>query len=363
MACFSDFPQELVDHIVELATPSFRLKRWDERARTLNALCLTSKALLRPARRLLYREVLVDKSSSLSALLATSSGAIKAEGHKQTWLLVISCVGRQGEWPLAEKDADLARMAVLVDRLKPTKVALRDAPISFLSVAQGVTSLLLDRCGDLEDPLVPYQRFQAVTRLAIYNCEFRIDESIFTSVSFPNLVTLALRDTIYLPLGAGNGDDTFRLLDFSEDDLPLLPQLRVASLSWTDDLVDSTPLAVLDTYLPDDAPTCALEFPSSLTVLRLVRPSSSLSKNDHTLSSVVPLLSSPSFRPRLLELHVVDFPLDSAVTSKAWSEIEAWCATNRVRLFKSNPEDVDEPLDPSFWRFPDGVNARLGINV
>ncbi|GAA5895708.1 hypothetical protein JCM6882_000375 [Rhodosporidiobolus microsporus] len=361
MACFEDLPQELVDYIVELATPSFQLKRWDERARTLNALCLTSKAFFRPARRLLHREILVDKSSSLSALLSTRYGAVGTTGPARTSLLVIDNLFRPDGWPSDEKDANIAQMAVLLDRLQPPKVAFRGAPIPLLSVVRGVTSLILDGCMHLERPPVPYQCFQALTRLGIYCTEFRLDQPIFTSAAFPNLVTLALGNTMYLPLGADNENDNFELLSCREGHFPLLPQLRAASVQWTDGLVDSSPLAVLDTYLFGDATTLPRDFAPSLKVLRLARPS--LSPSDMTLPSVLPLLSSPSFRPHLLELHLIGFPLHNAATSKVWSEIEAWCGANGVRLFKSNPDDLDDPLDLSFWRFLDGVKGRLGLNV
>ncbi|GAA5888331.1 hypothetical protein JCM6882_008583 [Rhodosporidiobolus microsporus] len=289
MVSFSSLPQELVDYIVELAAPPFTVHGWAKRVRTLKALCLTSKALLPPARRLLYRDVFVDNSSSLSALVSVSDDTVRAANARRTSLFIINRIPSRETSLSAGKEADLARAAVLLDRLQPETVAL-----------QGV---IIDRCEHLQESVEPYLCFKTLTRLSIFASSLRIKPPIFTNTSFPNLVTLALAHTAQLPNEVEDDDDNYEFL------------------------------------------SCVGE--------------------RHTLFFVLPLLSSPSFRPRLRELHLIDFPIDKSSNSisKAWSEIHEWCAANGVRLFRSSPDDLNEPLDPSFWRFLDGVKARLGINV
>ncbi|GAA5895693.1 hypothetical protein JCM6882_000371 [Rhodosporidiobolus microsporus] len=127
MACFSDLPQELVDYIVELATPSFSTRGWKERYKTLKTLHLVNETFLQPARRLLAREIAVDSSSALDAfetLLGRTLDTVPNEQYLHPKLLVVKRTRNPStRWSSPTSEDDSARIMALVDKLQPLVLA------------------------------------------------------------------------------------------------------------------------------------------------------------------------------------------------------------------------------------------------
>jgi hypothetical protein len=79
-------------------------------------------------------------------------------------------------------------------------------------------------------------------------------------------------------------------------------------------------------------------------------------------ASLVEALPGLGTLPELQELHLIGFD-EGEGTNKVWAEIRKWSLARGVRLFTDSPSDLWEPIDPSLYRFLDGVKARLGLDV
>ncbi|GAA5888344.1 hypothetical protein JCM6882_008587 [Rhodosporidiobolus microsporus] len=330
MACFSDLPQELVDYIVELATPSFGTKGWNERYKTLKTLHLVNKTFLQPARRLLASEIAVDSSSALDALTALFGGS--ADGHatarylRPKLLMIKRTWDPSAGWPSSASEDDSARVVFLVYKLQPLALAMEDFDIKRTDEISGVQCLLLSNSYFREPVELP---FHALTRLGLYDVEVVDSARNFSAIAFPCLVTLAIIDS-YTPS----------------------PPVRPGRPITNYDMLKSE-------WEIFDYPE---RVPSSLQVLRLKLDPFELDDSDDA-ESLVGLLSFFSFNPRLHELHLVSKSFGDEAVAVAMRGCEDWCGANGVKLFLERVDDLAEAFNPPFWRFLDGVNARLGLNV
>ncbi|GAA5895704.1 hypothetical protein JCM6882_000374 [Rhodosporidiobolus microsporus] len=365
MACFSDLPQELVDYIVELATPSFSTRGWKERYETLKTLHLVNETFLQPARRLLASEIAVDSSSALDALTDLFGGSADEPATKPHFRPKLLMVERtwysSPQWPSPASKNDRARVLSLVDHARPHVLAVEGFDIEPTRETTSIECLLLSD-SILEGPVK--WPFNALKRLGLYDVEVVEPARDFIANAFPSLVTLAFggAHTFSLPLAGGRHFAASESeLTLRDDCFPLLQQLRAASLLDTDLVANSPPLLALDSRFTRDTLSHPEYFPSSLQVLRFTIDPYELDRS-HNTACLHTLLTSPSFLPTLRELHIVSRSSEHKAAVNAMRGCKDWCRANGVKLFLEQMKNSLESFDLSFWRFLDGVKARLGID-
>lgn len=201
-------------------------------------------------------------------------------------------------------------------------------------------------------------------RLALYDIEIRNSQTLLRHDVFPGLRSLAMGYN-QVVVEARPDDDTepadnalgerYRHLQMT--DIPLLPQLRAMSIVRTPASLEGASIAVLDTQLFVLTPGT---LPSTLQALRIVA-----SYEMHPEPYLTELLNSHVDLPVFQELHLVGYAEEeeNEETRAAWRGIRRWCAAQDVALLVSLPEELEDPSDPSFWRFLDSVQKRLGLDV
>ncbi|GAA5827784.1 hypothetical protein JCM11251_007673 [Rhodosporidiobolus azoricus] len=285
-----------------------------------------------------------------------------------------------GQHDSAEQDTDeedvekvsvvKAKKAILlVERLRPKEVAIISVSNPLMSHLRytGTRTLffrpmeeplahtlsprqvLLFNC----DPSLDTVSFQHLTRLGLYSLDIVGQKPFLSPVHFPNLVTLAVKGTITMSR-ARSYDNNLGPLRWSIDHIPVLPQLKAVS-EWYNDGDSPLAVTVLDTWCAGEAVQYPERISSTVQVLRLTHGGMS-EPSEYT--PLLRLLTSPSFTANLVELHLLYFDRDPG---QGLSATKAWCEAHNVKLYTSNPDDLMDPFDFSFWRFLDGVKDRLGL--
>ncbi|GAA5888334.1 hypothetical protein JCM6882_008584 [Rhodosporidiobolus microsporus] len=329
------------------------------------ALSLTSQALRKPSLRLLYHQVVVDlDEAQVLAARFLSSETRPFACHN---VVVDGFVEVEQDWSTPDQTRTFKLSPTRVLKLSSTislvartlqpktlQLSMDEAPLSVFDLAawHNGPNLLIGNAEIVE--FSPYVMstlfFSSLVRLGLYNCIMPWPEAFLNLVSFPNLKTLAAHGNV--GSSAWDSADMFGM----EATLPLCRQLNGISTALSCPGILEGP-AVFDTivYTGDWTRECAKHLPSSVRVLRLQRGDDAVPSDLPAYLSVVPALT------HLEELHLVAFNLSN--DSKGQDDVQSWTAERGVRLFVEDPNDLNDSFDPSFWRFLDGVKARLGLDV
>ncbi|BGP19852.1 hypothetical protein JCM10213_003161 [Rhodosporidiobolus nylandii] len=356
MASFASLPPELVEVIVELAVPPFSPSSWKERARTLKALCLTSKQTLPAARKVLYREVLLSSPDAVVLLARTAEA-------EQACAISSMMVSGSASGAAAGGPGAAAAFIRLVERAKPTLIRMWRGDKLPANALNGFESLHLHTFylhGSAYSPFSPSLALSSLQRLQIADTCAREPHLLFTSAYFPNLRSLSVDEESrsYFP-----GRPLWPLEPHPAV-MPVVTQLSSISVACAGDFSASTALAVLEVSSAQAAQHFnLLRLPPSVRVIRLRL------LQDATVGDLKACLSqlTRSDISNLLELHLTGVndtksALDSPDIVELVEALKKCCEEEEVALVLSSPPDERDPL-PSFWRFLDDVKERHGLNV
>ncbi|GAA6015452.1 hypothetical protein JCM10207_008599 [Rhodosporidiobolus poonsookiae] len=370
MASFSSLPAELVERIVELAVPPFEPWGWKERLSTLRALSTTCKATSGPALRLLFRQVFLTTSQT-GQDFARSLLAFPSAQQPAVRQLEIRCTDWQEAdlWVAEAPNGDFALLPLILrlsgyKHVKLDNLELVDAVCS--THALQAQELLLSNLRF--DPLLPPLTFSALKRLGLYHVDCDDAHHLLRSDVLPNLVTLA-----FINISTSDAHPFLSLTVPSGSQLgsastPLFHQLKAFSSEIFQRCPAATSHRVHDAYLTRGLLKTMATLPHSLSVLRLVADDEDSDDNSGESASsgdllydLVRALDSPSFRPSLQELHLVNFVVNVAIEETGLGEIRDWGKRKAVRLFFDHPADLDENFRPFVLAVPG--RDRLGLDV
>ncbi|GAA6015443.1 hypothetical protein JCM10207_008596 [Rhodosporidiobolus poonsookiae] len=313
MASLNSLPAELVEKVVELSLPHDDTENWAERSDMLRALCLTCKTTLWPARRLLYRHLLVSSSESgrqlAGTLLATS---FMKPGHVQRLEVVNDPNVPDYGWEEEVGETGSSALPILLK----------------MAVAQEVT---LEAVGTLQGAALE-QAFQV-------NYAHRL----LCPRTLPNLTTLCI-----IEVQAGNVCNSATHTYPGDDEVlelytPLFETIKAISTTLNLPSPARATFVVLDVFLNGNLVPVLGTLPATLAVLRLC--SDMHDDGAQYLPSLLNALDAPTFRPTLKELHLT------------------WCESKDVVLVIDDDVLTFRTVDAAFWRFLDGVRDRLRLDV
>ncbi|BGP19820.1 hypothetical protein JCM10213_003129 [Rhodosporidiobolus nylandii] len=365
MASFASLPPELVEEIVELAVPPFSPSGWKKRAKTLKALCLTCKQTLPAARRLLYREMRIASSASSDLVSGAkfSSGRLPPVRHLQIEHYQYLSATREKTWDV---EGHRARLSKLLREVKPEVLTAYSSCELPTEELQGITTLHFSGLLFPSDPFTREEplRLSSVRRLTLFGVRIDDPDLVLTAANFPNLVSIYCEDTYCgePDEDEGSDDNDANLLYFSERWVPLVSQLTALATPRLDLIADGGSFSVLETQV-DWAPSVEglAVLPSSLRVLRVVYGSYAMPWESSHLAPLLRLLNSPLFPRALSELHIAQAGDSRPDKDDALAKVQEWCAARGIALHL-DCAPFESPWR-SFWRFLDGVNDRLGLDV
>ncbi|BGP19849.1 hypothetical protein JCM10213_003158 [Rhodosporidiobolus nylandii] len=366
MASFASLPPELVEEVVELAVPPFSPSSWKERARTLKALCLTCQQTYPAARKLLYREVVLDSPAAVVLL------ALTMEVEKE--FATSSIIASGGAAGATDGEAGAAVAFIrLVERARPALIKLYDGrrlPVKALDRLQYLQVDNFDPLdGRIHSPLAPSPSpvSSSLRRLHINHTFVREPGLLFTGANLPGLRSLSVDDKshCYLP-GYPIGP-----LEPQQAIMPVVTQLHSVSAPHPRNFSASTALAVLEVSSAHAAQHFnLLRLPPSVRVIRL------RILHDATVDDLNACLSYLTCCDisNLLELHLVE-AVEKLIKPEALEIVELvealkkHCQAEQVALiFFSSPPDEDASF-PSFgasWttsRTASGLTCRRSQRI
>ncbi|GAA6036240.1 hypothetical protein JCM8097_006853 [Rhodosporidiobolus ruineniae] len=346
-AVFSSLPPELVARIVHLAVPPFLPVPCDqdehqldhERRHDLRSLCLDNRMVGAAAREVLYRQL---------RLVPSDAALLTAALAKTPVYPLVRHVHAKGFGDVEETDDSVFPLVYLI-------LALNHLGVDTLSFSAGEELMLL-----------PLYKMHTVST-ALFDGVTLVDSpSITPAPIYSSIRRLGLYEDVHLEEpnepGEEDGGITFDLGLM----LPqLVPQLEAMSLYKTSGLkFINSPFSVLDVDIRFpfiDLNNLLAYLPSTLRVLRLVH--NAYTNRHPIVTRVESMLVASSFRPRLDELHLVNFPDEVDDTRQAWLAVRQHCRRKGIALKVYDPSDLGAVLDPSLWRFLDGVKTRLKLDV